>query len=290
MRGMYSDDEGITWSSYSTIIPSWEAMDLTHTVNAHLAYFAGTIISNNVQYLVYDVNICLWSTTGDRLPYGVLAQPIVNDVFGTPVWVYGGNGDTVYSQAPLNFKTTFLTDMMARGNVLYLSVSTNAIWPRSPSGAEENLTEGASIKTSNSYWTRYSRAYNNLSASQYSVQIQNSINGIDWSYPINSPIPNSPSRLFFLKHSNGTWCFASNPYTYLSIFRDPLIVAFSTDAINWTSAKTIRLIGSDTPVYAGYAKDCAASYPSLIQLLNGKILSVYSIFKETIAITQFSIP
>jgi len=286
VRYVYSDDEGTTWSSYNTAITAWEPMDLTHTVNAHIPYPTANVTVNGQTYILYDVDFVVKSTEAFS-GYGLLAQSITSGVFGTPVWIYGGHTDVRFSQADDGLKQQILSTLFTRGNVFQFMYCLNTLWPRSQGNTESYFSEGVSMKLHNSYWIRYSRAMNTFPTSF--VYSQNSVNGVDWSYPVATVIPNSPSKLAFVQHSTGLKILIFNPFNYLSISRDPLVAVFSNDGITWNSAKTIRLIGSDTPIYAGQFKTGAAAYPSAIELNNQKILVAYSIHKELIETTTFSI-
>ena len=293
IRHVSSSNEAESWSLHNTVLPAWQAVNFNHTADAIVPSPAGVVISNNVLYVLYDIVFIAW-TLNAPVPayqaYGMLIQPVVNDTFGNPMWLYGGNTDISYSQAPASLKSQIFNDLMKPGNIIAVNVNTELFWPGGPAPVESGLCESVAFKCGDSYWIRYARAYNNLDSSSAFVQIQNSVNGTYWSYQRSSAIPNAPSKISKLNHSSGTSCMIMNPYSYL-FNRDPLIFVTGRDGVNWNSIKMVRLIGNDVPVYPGIYKGGAAAYPTLLELNDGSasILSTYSIYKETIAVTKFNL-
>lgn len=115
--------------------------------------------------------------------------------------------------------------------------------------------------------------------------------GANWSAPVQSGIPNSPSETTGLRLTDGRFVVVGNPrYMDANFARDPLFLAV-TDVRSLTFTNVydiVQGIGA-TPVYPGWAKGGGASYCHAVQVGNYLYVS-YSCQKERICFSRVLIP
>ena len=275
----WSHDEGITWSEPEIAVPPFEPTDLSHTLLAtNTAPETVLTLPDGRSFVAYDIT----SVTPDDIytPIGVAAHELGAD-WPEPKWIHAG--DDSLEMADAATARVLRNALIARGRVgrSALALSWRGKWPHSAN--EQVFIETVSLPLLNGAgWVRYGRGYGTEADDKLLYQF--SANGADYQ-PIGAAVmDHAPSLVAGLIHSSGKRLLAWNQEGV----RNPLLIGVSDDALNWNAIYVLRDDASE-PEFPGYAKWGGPSYPSLCEISDGRVACAYSIAKERIEISIFSL-
>ncbi len=261
-------------------------MDLTHSIDGHIPFPAEVVTLQSSYFVIHEIQFIQRSLGSDtRSTYGLLAQEILNGSLGTPVWVTGSGG-MGYNFASPSLKSVILTELTKPGSLN--RGSPNGVSPKGQIGLIESFTAKLPYG-----WIKVGRGTNDSALGPFSqdlsanfIYVQRSSNGIDFGKPEVTNIPNSPSGVASIVTSTGKRLIFWNP----TANRIDLVYAISNDGLNYPVAYIVRNGLGSTPVYTGIFKGGGPAYPSAVQLSNSDILVAYSVYKEQIWTTRFTLP
>jgi hypothetical protein len=117
------------------------------------------------------------------------------------------------------------------------------------------------------------------------IRLHSSDSGNSWSPPVATDFPEAASRHHGIRLQDGTYALFANPHP--SGYRVPLSVALSRDGLVYERIANLRLEQTNRR-YAGHAKAPGYQYVRAIEH-DGQVWTIYSINKEDIEISRFSL-
>jgi hypothetical protein len=248
-------------------------------------------------FAIVDINDRATGSAGDRFGVGTLAIKINSDAtFTTPVWIINPSGNTTAPTAKSGFASYLFDTILAsriinnlinserRPSFFYSCPTDNPMYTVS-SFKGTRMEEPTVIKLPNGLWMKLWRVLDTT----YKKIAQYSFDGINWGGLNTTNIPDWHARSEFLKLSDGRIVLTGN--NTFSANRTPLYITQSSDGLNFKSTNIYNIDTETTgAVYTGVYKTTGVSYPHLTQLANGKIAVVYSVNKEKIRVSIFTMP
>lgn len=153
------------------------------------------------------------------------------------------------------------------------------------------LTEMSSIRLPSGHYCRTLRCVSSAVDSNETKLLWTSTSiddGATWSSPTPSDVPNYPSSAKIGMLSGGRVAVFGNPQDAVTV-RGTLAMYLFDTARNAVGAYSIRSGLGDTPVYSGTYKSGGPAYPGFAQVGNQLIVG-YSVWKERIDVTRFTVP
>lgn len=258
----------------------------------------GFAIVNGELYGVTDVNDRSASNEHprDRVPVGILARKINDDgTFGAIKWIKNKQGNTVaplpisgYASYDFDFNLGLSIDNYFRSHpnnypVWYFSVpDSDPLYNRGVFNGDV-LVEPSSCVINETIL----KLWRKTGVAPYYKIGQTSINGIVWSDPFETGIPDSPSLSKVLNIGSNIGIIGNN----FGGTRIPLFFAISEDGLSYESLNVYDIESQTTSlVFSGHGKGIGFQYPSLIDLEDGRLASCYSENKENIILSVFDKP
>ncbi len=283
--GSYSDNNGASWTSPATIYSSFEAPDVTGEVDCNVQILGEVRSVGSRSFLFGEVHFIVWASSlqTSRTSIGNYAAEITGGTPGAAKWLVG-------SGLGLSSWTGSDKDMLI-GVMSSPGFSTPAInlfrYPKIAEGYPDMMIESTNYKYAYG-WIRVGRGYNPITGVSLSsfLYTQWSRDGVVWSSEQVTSIAHSPSLISSIKMNNGKYVLMWNP----DVDRNKLVMAVGTDGLAFGTGYEVRSGTGTTPTYSGAYKGGGAAYPSILELSNGHLLVAYSIKKETVAVTEVTVP
>ncbi len=297
-----SSNHGGTWSAPVLACPSqsqWQSN--WNVVGSRIAYPRNWQIYSNDLYLISAVDqFQTYSNTSLKTQVVAVALVAVKavgaSVSGNPFLVSTDAYTAIDGKTQLSYNATLGPPLLAGSQIYgcwggsYTPAGfTNTAWVGwlTTNGIfyDEPNTFYADSGTNNLY-----RLWRKANGTTTVVAYNSSVDGgLNWSAPVDTAIPHSPSETAGLRLADGRYAVIGNPQTG-STYRDPLFLAVTdTGTTPLTNIFAVRQGLSATPIYAGFSKSGGASYVHAIQVSNYLYVS-YSMQKESIGFSRVLIP
>jgi len=132
------------------------------------------------------------------------------------------------------------------------------------------------------------RLFRDLSNRGYLYASKSTDNGRAWTEPVQTNIPDSPSKTVSGTLPDGRIYLVGNQINRKEYERDPLTLAVSRDGITFDRAWAIRY-GAPPIEFRGKGKGRGFQYPSAT-IVGDEMIVVYTIGKEDVGLSRFPIP
>ncbi len=285
--GVYSDDDGATWSAIFNVQTAFDPIDLTGTLPSHICVMGDQVNFDGRSFFVGEITEITWAAglQTSRTNMGLMAIEMTGGIFSSPQWTHSPGGGLSLSYWSGSDLSNLLVAMSSPG---YIGGGDNVYdFPKITNNGQDFLIECGVYKYLGG-WLRVGRGIDpNTSAPLASfIYTQWSAYGVVWSSQQVSTIANAPARISTLKLANGKYCMSWNP----DVDRNKLVLATGTDGIRFGSSYTVRSGLGVTPVFPGAYKGGGPQYPTMIERSDGKLLIAYSVWKENIAVSVVTVP
>lgn len=305
--GMYirytkSSDKFETQEPYQVLFEPQDDVNEIRSNGGRVCIPSGFTIVEGELYALTDVNDRLsGSDPRPRVGVGVLARKInPNGTFDTPFWIENVDG-SLTAPAPISGFPSYSFDSVMRQkirnywiyNVLeqpewYLSTPDHDyLHTNYDLNGTDFLTEPRILKLLSNQFVKIWRYAG--SVANYFKYVQFSDYGYNWTDPVISNIPDSPSRTAVVSTIDKKFILIGNADN--GGIRSPLFFIISNDGLNY-DANNIYTIDTETsaPDFSGFGKGVGVQYPHAIELSTGEIFVVYSVNKEGIRCSYFNKP